>query len=209
MPQELDVLEQPGRGAALPDQMQRDRQLAGLGTGHPRLVGHAPGAEAVDDEVVPPAMQPVPALRAAQRAADHRVVPVHRPPALVHEALRMVAQGVVQGAGSRLPAGHRLAERGGETEPAAQTVQGAGASGEQRFGVGGAVRRAGPPDLAAGGLQAHDEVERGTYDRPHPPQEGTVAGGEPAVPGRGRHVGALVAVGEVVLDLTGDVAGRP
>src|SRR5262249_16587449 len=86
-PQELDLLEQFDGLVAVPDCVQGDRQLTGFGTRHPRLVADAAHAETGHYERVPAALEHPLSGRAAHRSAEHRVIPVHREPALVSERL--------------------------------------------------------------------------------------------------------------------------
>ncbi len=92
---------------------------------------------------------------AAQRAAEDRVVPVHREAALVGERLRVFAQHVAQPVGRQFPVGLRIAEAFGEAYAAAQALVDRRAAGQQRVGARGRL----PDDLAAPGLQAGHEVE--------------------------------------------------
>ena len=76
--QVLHRRDQLGGGVGPAGGGQGQRQLAGLGAGDPGPVGHAARAQPGDDEPVPAAAQPLAGRVAGQRAAEHRVVPVHR-----------------------------------------------------------------------------------------------------------------------------------
>ena len=114
-----------------------------------------------------PRGEPLGAGAAAQRAAEHRVVPVHREPALVRERLRVTGEHVAELDRGELPVRLRLAGQLGERDRAAQPLQDAGAAGQQRELAGLAGRVALPGDLAARHLQAEHPVDRVAHRRPH------------------------------------------
>ena len=52
-------------------------ELGCLGDGHPRVVGHAPGAESFYYELVPEPLYPLFRLGSRDGAAENRIEPVH------------------------------------------------------------------------------------------------------------------------------------
>ena len=154
MPEPAGRGEQLARPFALAAGIERDRELAGLRDRHPRLVADAADAEARYHERVPAAGDPLGGGPAAQRAAEHRVVPVHREPALVRERLRVAGDDVAELVGGELPVRLRLPGEPGDRDRAAQPVQDARAPGQQRELAGLAGRVPLPGHLAARRLQA-------------------------------------------------------
>ena len=151
--------------------------------------------------------------RAAQRAAEHRVVPVHREPALVRERLGVAGDDVAELVGGELPVRLRLPGEPGDRDRAAQPVQDARAPGKQRERAGRAGRVPFPRHLAARRLQAEHPLGRPPDGRPHPQGEPAVAGDQVLVPGADRGVGGVVALRRVIRHLGGArgarAAGRP
>ena len=132
MPQPADRGEQLARPVPLAAGVEGDRELARLRDRHPRLVADAADAEARHHERVPAAGDPLGGGPAAQGAAEHRVVPVHREPALVRERLRVPGDDVAELVGRELPVRLRLPGEPGDRDRAAQPVQDARAPGQQR-----------------------------------------------------------------------------
>ena len=146
------------RARRVADRIQCHYQLAGFGAGHPRPVVDAADAETVHHEVVPPLVDARPRGSAAQRTAEHRVVPLHRPAVLGHERIRMLGDRVAKAADGHLPLRLRIVEVVGERERAPQAVVDARAPGQQRLGLQ-AGRASGPGDFAAVELHAEHEVD--------------------------------------------------
>ena len=188
-------------------------ELAGLGHRHPRLVADAPDAEAGHDERVPAEGEPLGARWPAQRAAEHRVVPVHREPALVGERVGVAGDHVAELAGGQLPVRPRLAGQAGQRYRAAQPVQDARTAGKQREAAWRAGTVAFPGHLAAPRLQVEHPLDRRLHRGPHPAGEPAVAGDQVLVPDAHREVGGVVALRRVVGHLAGEggtgTAGGP
>ena len=202
--------EQIERPVGLADRQVRHHALAGLGRGDPRAVAHAPDAALGHHEGVPPLGEVVATGFTAQGAAQHRVVPVHRPAVLGGEgAVRAGAHDLGEEGDRELPVGALVAELGGDGHGAADAVAHRRRTGEQGEGPGGAVGVAGPQDLAAGGLQLEHEVDGPLHHRPQALEEPAVAGEQVAVPDAGGDVGEGVRVELVLLDAVGQVVLVP
>ena len=145
------------------DGVERHHQLARLGGGDPRAVGHAPDAAALDDERRPPRRDAGVGGIAAQHAAEDGVVPVHRPAVLVEEHVGSVRDGDGERAERQLPVGAFVPEALGDGERALQAVVDARRPREQRTVVGVV---AAPRDLAGLTLEVEGEVDRGLDRRP-------------------------------------------
>src|SRR5271170_2826812 len=174
-------------------------QFAGLCAGHPRSVVDTPDAQTVDDEIAPAVGDPVLCGAAAQRAAQDRVVPVHRVTRLLGERRGVVGDRVAQPAKRKLPLELWFVDQVGQGQCTANAVENARTPGQQRLGQR-ARRAARPTNFAALELQIQDEVDCGAHRRPHRGREGAVTGDQYVVPDTHRDVGAEVAVAVGVLD---------
>ena len=194
MAQVLDAREHLQGLGAHPAGVQGDDQLAGLGRGDPRLVAHAADAQAGDHERVPGRSQPAGRVRAAERAAEDRVVPVHGEPALVRERLRVAGHQVPELVRRELPVRPRVVGQLGQRDRAAQALVDARAPGKQRVAPGGARRVALPADLTARRAQRERPLHRAADRRPHDQAVPLVAGHQVLVPGADRDVRRVVAL---------------
>ena len=157
-------------------------------------VAHAPDAEARDHERVPPGHHPALRVLAADRAAEYRVVPVHREPALVRERLRMPGHQVPELVRREFPVWPRVVGQLGQRHRAAQAVVDARAPGQQRVRPRRADRVPLPADLAARRAQRQRPLHRAPYRRPHGQRVPLVAGHQVLVPGADGDVGGVVAL---------------
>lgn len=190
----LDGLEDLQGPVGLPHHPEGQGEFAAFAARHPRVGQHAAHPEAGDDETVPGFLHPLLGGRSGERAAEDRVVPVHRVAALVEEAFGVAADRVRERAGRQLPVRLRLLALLGDGECAAQCLVDGGAAGQQCVVDGGAVGFALPADLAAGLLEPQDEFDGRVHGRPHPVDEPVVAGGEVVVPDADGHVRAEVGL---------------
>ena len=208
-----DVGQDPQRALAVAQGVEGERQLAGLGSGHPGVGAHAAHAEARDHEVVPAVVDQRPARGAADRAAQHRVVPVHREGALVQEQVAVLAQRVPEPAPRQLPLGLLVVEQLRQRHPGPQRVVDARGTGQQRLAVdrgGSAVSPLlGPGDPAERELHRHHVVQAPPDGGPQLPDEVRVAAHQPVVPGPDREVRRHVRLAAGVLHLPGDDLERP
>ena len=183
-------------------------QLAGFGSGHPGAVVNTADAETVDDEITPPARDPVVGGRAANSAGKNRVVPVHRVSRLLGERIGVGGDRVAQSADRDLPFRLRLVDKIGQSQRAPDAVKRAGTSGQQGL-VEHAVGPLRPVDLTGAGLKIQHKVDRAAHGGPHPFGEGAVAGDQHVMPHSGGDVGAEVTVAVRVFDDASAVLNRP
>ena len=146
---------------------------------------------------------------AEERAAEDRVVPVHRELVLRREGAGVVRDGVAESPGRELPVGLGDAERFGERDRAAQRVEDRRRAGQQGVALAATDRVQGPRDRAVGELAAQHEVEGALDDRPQFGAEVDVVGRDEVVVEPGRHVGADVRVEARVLHLIAEVVVEP
>ena len=162
--------------------------------------------EAGHHEVVPAAVDQLAPRLAADGAAEHRVVPVHREGRLVQEQVAVVAQRVPEPARRRAPtraAGRRSSSA--SVSAGAQRVVDARRAGQQAVAVdpGRARRRPllRPGDAAEGQLQrARRSRGRGAPSARCVRDERRVAAYQPVVPDADRDVGRHVGLAAGVLD---------
>ncbi len=187
----------------------RERALARLRDRDPRTIAHAAHALALHRERRGTILEPGLSLGTADHAGEHRVVPVHRPPMLRRERLRLVRDDVGQPSGGQLPVRTLASEVLGQCDGAPQRVADGRRTGQQRERPRCAVGVTGPDDLAARPLELEHEVDRPLDDRPHRLHEAFVAGQQEVMPHAGGHVGAHVGVELVLLDGVGQVVLVP
>src|SRR5664280_605659 len=207
--QVLDGFEQFPGARAIADRVEGQNQLARLSDGRPGLVRDTAGAPSRYDELLPPALQVCPARWAADGAAEHGVVPVHRESALVQESARMDRHRMCEPGGGELPVRLRVTDQLSQRQCAPQGHHRAGASREQGTLTDLTSNVARPGDPAEGQLKGDDELDGSPYDRPHHLDLGPVPGDQPAVPHPDGKVGALVAVDALVRDAAGGGLHRP
>ena len=183
---------------------RRHRELTGLGARHPRVGVDAPDAEPGDDELVPARLEQLVRRAPAHRAAEDRVVPVHRVRRLVLEQVAVLADGVSEPAASQLPLGLRVVEQLGERDPGAQRLVDARGAGQQREVLG-----RGPLDAAERELLGDHPVEPGPHRRPEPLHEPQVAADQPVVPDADGEVRGHVDLTALVVGHTVDDLHRP
>ncbi len=210
----LHVGEHPQRPLVVTQGVQRHRQLAGLGPGHPRV-----GVDAVDAEAgarrtpASATLEQVEGVLAAHRAAEDRVVPVHRVRRLVQEQVAVLAQGVPEPTTGQLPLRLRVVEQVGQRDPGAQRVVDARGARQQRLAVDPrrplAVPLLRPRDAAVRQLHADHEVEPAADRRPEPAYDVEVLADLPVVPDADGEVRRHVVVAARVLDLALDDLHRP
>ena len=194
----LDLRQLFQRAGAVPHGIQRHGELACLRGRHPRLVADAARAETRHHEGVPASLEPVRGGAAPDRPAEHRVIPVHRVPALVGERFRMAGHRVPELIGREFPVRLPFAQVVGERDRAAQALVDARAGGQQCVVIGGPARMATPDDLTARGLQADRELDAGPHHGPHQLGERVIAGHEQLVPDAHGRVRGVVALGRPV-----------
>ena len=178
---------------AHPARIHGQHQLAGLGARHPRLIADAPYAEAGHHERVPARFQASGRVRAADRPAQHGVVPVHGEPALIRERLRVRVHQVCEPIRRELPVGLRVVGQLGQRDRAAQALVDARAAGQQRVGPRRPAGVALPRDLPARGAQREDPLDRPAHGRPHGQGVALIPGYQVLVPGPDGDVRGVVA----------------
>ena len=130
-----------------------------------------------------------------QRAAEHRVVPVHGEAGAVGEVVGALAQRRPEVGDRDLPVGLRLAADGGQRDAAAQRLEEARVAGQERGVVRRPVGSQGPADRAAGQLHPGDQVQARPDRRPQRLHQLLVSGEQPAVPDADGEVAGVVALG--------------
>ncbi|WP_447645992.1 hypothetical protein [Nocardioides zeae] len=209
----LHVPEQLERAPPVPDGVERHDELAGLRAGHPRVRVDAPDAEARHHEVVPAGRDHAVGVLAADGAAEHRVVPVHRERRLVQEGIAVVTDGVPQPTGRELPRRLRVAHQVRQRQTGPQRLVAAGRARQQRLLAHAGGRAVDPVlhpgEASEGQLHPDDEVERGAHHRPGVLHEGPVAPDEPVVPDAHRDVRRHVRLAAVVDHLRADDLDGP
>ena len=212
--QVLHVREQGSGPRAVAERVERQhQQLTGLRSGDPGLGVDAAHPQAGDHEVVPPGVDQVPARHAADGAAEHRVVPVHRVRRLVEEPVAVLAQRVPEPARGELPLGLGVVEEVGQGEAGPQGVVDAGRAGQQRLAVDrgrpALVPLLGPGDPPERQLQTADVVEGAPDGRPVGDHEAELAAYQPVVPHADGDVRRHVRLAAGVLDDGADDLHRP
>ncbi len=144
----------------------------------------------------------------AQRAAEDRVVPVHRVMRLLGERRGMDGDRVAQPAQCELPLGLRLVEHIRQRQRTPDAVENTRAAGQQRLGQRSG-RATCPTDFATLELQIQDEVDGGAHRRPHRRRKASIAGDQHVVPDADRDVRAEVAVAVGVFDHARAQLDRP
>ena len=140
---------------------------------------------------------------AADRAAEHRVVPVHGEPAFVRERLRVPGHQVPELVRREFPVRPRVVGQLGQRHRAAQALVDARAPGQQRVRPRQAGRVPLPEHLAARRAQAERPLHRAPHRRPHGQRVPLVAGHQVLVPGADGDVRGVVAFGRRIGDPPG------